>query len=249
MKVAIIGAGAVGSACLTALIARGCAPEIVVLDRDRKRAKGLVTDAQYGAVLSPGVVLRDGDYADLKGVTLVMITAGVNEKTGGATDRSDRAGRLRLLNVNVEVYKDIVPQIHAVAPQAMVLVVTDPPDPLADVVRMLGHDRVLSTGTYLDSLRFRFHVARRLGLSPASVERAHLGRTWHLGSVHLVFGAHFGKAGARSIGAIGWGSGKTSPGDRARGSLRQHHDRRGHRRQPAWYWHGLGAYRGNRIAQ
>ena len=175
MKVAIIGAGAVGSACLTALIARGCAPEIVVLDRDRKRAKGLVTDAQYGAVLSPGVVLRDGDYADLKGVTLVMITAGVNEKTGGATDRSDRAGRLRLLDVNVEVYKDIVPQIHAVAPQAMVLVVTDPPDPLADVVRMLGHDRVLSTGTYLDSLRFRFHVARRLGLSPASVDAHILG--------------------------------------------------------------------------
>jgi hypothetical protein len=84
--------------------------------------------------------LRDGDYADLKGVSLVMITAGVNEKTGGA----------------------IVPRLRAAEPQALVLVVTDPPDPLADAVRMLGHDRVLSTGTYLDSLRFRFHLARRL---------------------------------------------------------------------------------------
>ena len=56
------------------------------------------------------------------------------------------------------------------APQALVLVVTDPPDPLADVVRMLGHGRVLSTGTYLDSLRFRFHLARRLGVSPACVD-------------------------------------------------------------------------------
>jgi L-lactate dehydrogenase len=56
-----------------------------------------------------------------------------------------------------------------------VLVITDPPDPLADAVRLLGHDRVLSTGTYLDSLRFRFHLARRLGVSPASVDAQILG--------------------------------------------------------------------------
>jgi len=62
------------------------------------------------------------------------------------------AGRLRLLDTNIAVYKSIVPQLHAVAPQALVLVVTDPPDPLADVVRMLGHERVLSTGTYVDSV-------------------------------------------------------------------------------------------------
>jgi L-lactate dehydrogenase len=57
-----------------------------------------------------------------------------------------------------------------VAPQALVLVATDPPDPLADVVRMLGHERVPSIGTYLDSLRFRFHLARGLGVSPACVD-------------------------------------------------------------------------------
>src|SRR4051795_5895975 len=141
MKVGIIGAGAVGSACLTALVARGCAREIVVVNRERKRARGLVTDVQYGAVLSPGVELREGDYGDLRGASLVMITAGVNEKTGGATDRNDPAGRLRLLDANVEVYKDIVPRLHAVAPQAIALVVTDPPDPLADAVRRLGHQR------------------------------------------------------------------------------------------------------------
>lgn len=175
MKVGIIGAGAVGAACLTGLIARGCAREIVVLNRSPKRAQGLVADAQYGAVLSSAVELRDGDYADLKGATLVMITAGVNEKTGGATDRNDPAGRLRLLDANVEAYKEIVPRLHAAAPQAIVLVVTDPPDPLADAVRLLGHDRVLSTGTYLDSLRFRFHLARRLGVSPVSVDAQILG--------------------------------------------------------------------------
>ena len=170
MKVGIIGAGAVGSACLTSLVARGCAREIVVVNRERKRAEGLVTDVQYGAVFSPYAELRAGDYPDLEGAALVMITAGANEKTGGATDRNDPAGRLRLLDTNAAVYQSIVPQLHAVAPEALVLVVTDPPDPLADVVRMLGHKRVLSTGTYLDSLRFRFHLARRLGVSPASVD-------------------------------------------------------------------------------
>jgi L-lactate dehydrogenase len=170
MKIGIIGAGAVGSACLTALVARGCAREIVVVNRDRKRAEGLVTDVQYGAVLCPYAELRAGDYADLEGAALVMITAGANEKTGGATDRNDPAGRLRLLDTNSAIYKSIVPHLHTFAPHALVLVVTDPPDPLADVVRLLGHERVLSTGTYLDSLRFRFHLARRLGVSPACVD-------------------------------------------------------------------------------
>ena len=94
MKVGIIGAGAVGSACLTALVARGCAREIVVVNRERKRADGLVTDIQYGAALCPYTELRAGDYSDLEGAALVMITAGANEKTGGATDRSDPCGQV-----------------------------------------------------------------------------------------------------------------------------------------------------------
>jgi L-lactate dehydrogenase len=154
---------------------RRFAQEVVVLDRDRKKAEGLVTDVRYGAVLLPGTEVRQGEYVDLDGASLVMITAGVNEKTGGATNRADPAGRLRLLDTNVDVYKDIVPRLHAVAPEALALVVTDPPDPLADAVRMLGHERVLSTGTYLDSLRFRLHLARRLHVSPNAIEAQILG--------------------------------------------------------------------------
>jgi L-lactate dehydrogenase len=175
MKIGIVGTGAVGAACLSAVVARGFAKEVVVLDRDQKKAEGLVADIQYGATLSSSTTIREGDYTDFAGAALVMITAGVNEKTGGATDRSDPAGRLRLLDTNVGVYKDIVPQLHAAAPETMVLVVTDPPDPLADLVRMLGHRRVLSTGTYLDSLRFRFHLARHLGVNPRSVDALILG--------------------------------------------------------------------------
>jgi L-lactate dehydrogenase len=175
MKVAIIGAGAVGSASLTALVMRGCASEIVILDRTPERARGLVTDVQYGATLSPSVGVRAGDYSDLKSAALVIVTAGVNEKAGGATNRGDAAGRLRLLGTNVEVYKDIISRLRAVEPEALVLVVTDPPDPLADAVRMMGYSRVLSTGTYLDSLRFRFHLARRFGVHASSVGAQVLG--------------------------------------------------------------------------
>src|SRR6202140_4219561 len=171
MKVGIVGAGGVGSACLLSLVMRGIACQVVVLDKNHERAKGVVADLQYGATLSPAVELLAGDYAELADAVLVIVTAGVNEKAGGATDRSDPAGRLKLLDTNAGVYRDIVPRIVAVAPQALILVVTDPPDPLADLARGLaGHERVLSTGTFLDTLRFRFHLARRLKVNPMYVE-------------------------------------------------------------------------------
>src|ERR1700740_3468320 len=175
MKVGIIGAGAVGSACLLSVVMRGSAREVVLVNRDRKRAKGVVTDVQYGAVLSPPIAVREGDYPDLAGSSVVMIAAGVNEKGGGATDRSDPLGRLRLLEANAAVFQEVVPKIHNVAPEALILVVSDPPDALADVVRMLGHDRVMSTGTSLDTLRFRFHLARHLNVSATDVEALVLG--------------------------------------------------------------------------
>jgi L-lactate dehydrogenase len=175
MKVGIIGAGAVGSACLLSLVMRGSAREVVLVNRNRKRARGILTDLQYGAVLSPAIAMRDGDYSDLTGSSVVMITAGVNEKGGGATDRSDPVGRLRLLEANAAIFQDIVPKIHNAAPDALILVVTDPPDALADVVRILGHKRVLSTGTSLDTLRFRFHLGKRLNVSPSNVEALVLG--------------------------------------------------------------------------
>ncbi len=176
MKVGIVGAGAVGGACLHSLVMRGAAREIVVVNRNHDRAKGLVTDLQYGAILTPPVELRAGRFADLAGAALVMITAGINEKTGGATDRGDPAGRLRLLDTNATLYRDIVAKVVAAAPEALLLVVTDPPDPLADLARLVaGHERVLSTGTFLDSLRFRFHLARRLKVNPIDVAAQVLG--------------------------------------------------------------------------
>ena len=175
MKIGMIGAGRVGSAVLLSVVMRGCAREIVIVNRDRKRAKAVATDLQYGAPLSSVVDIRDGDYSDLTGAMLVMISAGANERAGGATDRNDAAGRLRLLDMNADVYREILPALFRAAPDAVILVLTDPPDPLADLVRTFGFKYVLSSGTFLDSLRFRFHLARRLGTDPASVEANVLG--------------------------------------------------------------------------
>jgi L-lactate dehydrogenase len=171
MKIGIIGAGKVGSACALAAVARGSARNIVIVDRTRKRAKAVATDLLYGSPLCPKTEVVAGDYDDLADAALVMITVGINEKTGGATDRNDSQGRLRLLDTNAEIYREIVPRIVGVAPQAVLLVVTDPPDPLADVARIsAGHGRILSTGTFLDSVRFRVHLAQHFEVDANQVE-------------------------------------------------------------------------------
>jgi L-lactate dehydrogenase len=200
MKVGVIGAGAVGSACAFSLVLRGTAREIVLVDRIRERAKAVAADMRYGAPLSAALDIRDGDYKDLAGAVLIMITAGVNEKTGGAIDRSDAAGRLKLLATNRAIYQELVPRIVEVAPDAVILAITDPPDLLADVARQIAcHDRVLSTGTYLDSLRFRVHLATRLGMNPASVDAMVLGEHG-TSQVYLWSAARFG--GVRVLDAL-----------------------------------------------
>jgi L-lactate dehydrogenase len=126
---------------------------------------------RYGLPLSPTAVITSGDWSDLAGAGVVLICAGVNEKGGGATDRDDARGRLKLLEINASVYRDVVPAIVAAAPEAVLVAVTDPPDPLADLTRALaGHDHVLSTGTTIDTLRFRTHIAAELGVHPSAVE-------------------------------------------------------------------------------
>jgi L-lactate dehydrogenase len=176
MKIGIIGTGNVGCACAMAALNRGSAREIVLVNRSRKTAEAVATDMRYGTPLGPKVDITDGDYEDLKGTGIVLITAGVNEKTGGATDRNDPRGRLKLLDKNAEIYRDIVPKIVRAEPKAVLLVVTDPPDPLADVAReTCPGTAVLSTGTYLDIQRFRVHLGRHFGVDAAHVEAQVIG--------------------------------------------------------------------------
>lgn len=177
MRIGIVGAGAVGAATALSLIERGgMTRELVLVDKNASRARGVADDLRYASPLSPVVDVRAGDYPDLADAALVIITAGVNEKAGGATDRSDPQGRLRLVDTNAQVYADVVPEIVTAAPDAVLMVVTDPPDPLADLTRELaGHDRVFSTGTLIDSLRFRVHLADRLRVRARDVHATVVG--------------------------------------------------------------------------
>ena len=176
MKLGIIGTGNVGNAIALAAVTRGSAREIVLVNRTRKVAAAVATDLRYGIPLGRRIDISDGEYDALNDAGVVLITSGVNEKTGGATDRSDARGRLRLLEKNAAIYRDIVPKIVSAAPQAVLVAVTDPPDPLADIARKIaGHDRVLSTGTFLDSLRFRVHLGAHFDVDPVNVEAQVIG--------------------------------------------------------------------------
>lgn len=176
MKIGIVGAGNVGCACAMAATVRGSARSIVLANRTRKTAEAVATDIRYGVPLGRKVDICDGDYIDLEGAEVVLVTSGVNEKRGGATNRNDPQGRLRLLDKNAEIYRDIVPRIVDVVPRAVLVVVTDPPDPLADIARETRKDAiVLSAGTYLDSQRFRVHLGRHFGVDPAHVEAQVIG--------------------------------------------------------------------------
>src|SRR5919204_5292506 len=123
MKLGIVGAGKVGCACAMAAVARGSAREIVLVNRTRKTAQAVAADLRYGTPLGRKVEITDGDYEDLKGAGAVLITSGVNEKTGGATDRSDPRGRLRLLQKNAEIFRQIIPRIVEAEPKAVLVVV------------------------------------------------------------------------------------------------------------------------------
>lgn len=171
MKIGIVGTGNVGCACAMAATLRGGASKIVLVNRTRKTAEAVATDIRYGIPLGHKVSITDGDYDDLKDSEVVLVTSGVNEKTGGATDRTDPQGRLRLLNKNAEIYREIIPKIADAAAQAVLVVVTDPPDPLADIARQARKDAtVISAGTFLDSLRFRTHLGAYFGVDPRNVE-------------------------------------------------------------------------------
>ncbi|GAA4283323.1 L-lactate dehydrogenase [Brevibacterium daeguense] len=176
-RIGIIGAGAVTAATIAHLIApTGLDPEIIVVNRTHAKAVGLAEDFTYAAAATSRARIRAGRYEDLKGCDLVIITAGVNERDGGATDRSDDAGRRILIPANARAYVDMIGQLREVDPTATVLVVTDPPDPLASLARRLAPQMtVLSSGTTIDTVRFRYRIGQELSVPAGEVDAMVLG--------------------------------------------------------------------------
>ena len=227
MKLGIIGTGNVGCACAMAAAIRGSAREIVLVNRTRKTAEAVATDIRYGTPLGCKVDIVDGDYDALKGAGLILITSGVNEKTGGATDRNDPQGRLKLLDKNTTIYRDIVPKLVAAAPKAVLVVVTDPPDPLADVARQVCPGAtVLSAGTFLDSQRFRVHLGKFFDTDPAHVEAQVIG-DHGTSQVLMVLGARRRSFAVNTFAKARRNCRRTPRSARKGSSLRQHHHHRG----------------------
>ena len=103
MKIGIIGTGNVGKACAIATIIRRCCNELVLVDKNQRLAEAVAIDMQDGAMLSQHMTISAGQFADLRDAALIIITAGINEKEGGATDRNDPKGRLILFHTNAQI--------------------------------------------------------------------------------------------------------------------------------------------------
>ena len=160
-RVVIIGAGSVGATSAFALLIQGIASEIVLIDRDAKKAEGEVMDLEHGA---PHARMWAGDYVDCKDADVVVITAGAKQKPGQS--------RLELVEINTKITQEIVKNIRRYTKQAVILMVANPLDITTYVATKtagFAWGQVFGTGTTLDSSRFRYLLAQKMNVDPESV--------------------------------------------------------------------------------
>jgi L-lactate dehydrogenase len=173
MKVGIIGAGAVGAATAYAIVMRGVAREIVLVDLNKERAQAEADDILHAVPFAHPVRVSAGDYPQLAGSRVVIITAGAAQKPGET--------RLELLSRNAAIFKQIIPRVIEHARDAILLVATNPVDVLthitADIADRYGihRSRVIGSGTTLDTARFRALLGQHLGIDAPHVHGYVLG--------------------------------------------------------------------------
>ena len=171
MKIGIVGAGAVGSAAAYAVVLRGSGSELVIIDQKHDKAQAEAADISHATPMSHPLRVYAGQYADLSGSRVVMLCAGVNQKPGES--------RLELLKRNAEIFREVVPQVLSAAPDAVLLVATNPVDLLTGLVADLAGPawagRVIGSGTVLDTARLRTLLAAQAGVDPGHVHGYVLG--------------------------------------------------------------------------
>ena len=163
-KVAIIGAGSVGSTFAFSLMISGVAREIVLIDTNQERAEGECMDLNHGASFVHPVNIYSAGYEGCEGADVVVITAGAKQKPGQS--------RIDLVQTNAEIFKDITPEIVKFAKDAILLVVSNPVDVLTYItlkISGLAPNRVIGSGTVLDSSRFRYLISEHCRLDPRNV--------------------------------------------------------------------------------
>ena len=167
MKIGIVGCGMVGSTSAYALVMSGVGREIVLVDRNGARAQAEANDIYHAVPFASPMTVRAGEYADLDGARVVVIAGGVAQQPGET--------RLQLLQRNAEVFREIVPSVLRVAPDAVLLVVTNPVDVMTHLAARFAadvgvpHARVIGSGTTLDSARFRALIGRHFDVDARHV--------------------------------------------------------------------------------
>ncbi|WP_420395752.1 L-lactate dehydrogenase [Nioella sp.] len=170
MKIGIVGAGMVGATAAFALVMQGEASEIVLVDVNPARARAEAEDIAHAIPFASPAIVRAGSYADLDGAGVVILSCGVSQQPGET--------RLALLERNADVFRQVVGQVMAVCPGAILLVASNPVDLMTQITTRLSGlppGRVIGSGTILDTARFRWLVGRHLGISPGSVHGYVLG--------------------------------------------------------------------------
>ncbi len=163
-KVGIVGAGQVGSAMAYATIIRGIVPRIAVYDIDEKRVNAQVADLAHGTVYAGPEVTGGADPEVLRDSDIVVITSGAPQRPGQT--------RLDLADINSKIIGDIIPKVLNVAPNAIIVIVTNPCDVLTVVgqkISGLPSSRIFSTGTTLDTARLRHLIAQRANVRENNV--------------------------------------------------------------------------------
>ncbi len=169
--VGIVGTGNVGTAAAYAIFNQGFASEILLLDQDTRRAEGEAMDLMHGQQLVGRITCRSVDYPALSNAQIIVLAAGASQKSPDET-------RLDLLRRNAEIFREIIIQLDKHAPNAILVVATNPVDVLTYICQELSSRpgrRILGTGTLLDTARFRALLGRHYGVDPRSVHAYILG--------------------------------------------------------------------------
>ena len=160
----MVGAGFVGSSFAYSLMIHGIASEIVFIDVNPKRAEGEAMDLNHGLSFVQPAKIWAGDYSDCKGADIVVISAGLPQKP--------RQSRLDLVNSNVEIFRQIIPKIREANDKCILLVATNPVDIMTYAALKLSgfpSNRVIGSGTILDTSRLRYLLGEHLGVDPRNV--------------------------------------------------------------------------------
>lgn len=173
MKIGVVGCGLVGATSAYALVMSGVGREIILVDLKRERAEAEANDISHAIPFAHPLMVRAGDYPDLTNAAVVVIAGGVAQKPGET--------RLQLLQRNADVFRQIVPSILRHAPEAILLVVTNPVDIMTHFAAHFAAEfnvpptRVIGSGTTLDTARFRTLLGRHFDVDPQHVHAYVLG--------------------------------------------------------------------------